>query len=408
MTWLHNGDLWVATLRGVTVFRGGRGETLAPDPTSGVPASAHTVLEAGDGEIWVGAFGGIGVWRAGRWRVLTAADGIPGNTVYSPKRAPDGSIWAGGSTGVGRFSNGRWTVYDSRSGLTNDECNVNALWIAPDGSVLVGTMGALARFDPLVEALPSAALRVLWREAPRPGPDGIARLPADHRSLHLTWSAPWLRPDEVEYRTRVSRLRPGWSEPQRSRVLAIENLGPGPWDIEVSARLRGRTDWGEPVVLRILIEPFAWETTWARVAFAVLGVLAIIGLVRVRTRQLSRHAHELQQGIKEALAKLRILTGLLPICASCKKIRDDGGYWSEVECYVRNHSEAEFSHGICPECLTRLYPEYAGKRRTPRPAGPADLVTTPGDPGLAFAGGEKGGPARPGPQTQRLGRPRNR
>lgn len=367
MTWLRNGDLWVATLRGVTVFRGERGETLAPDPTSGVPASAHTVLEVGDGEIWVGAFGGIGVWRDGRWRVLTAADGIPGHTVYSLKRAPDGSIWAGGSAGVGRFSNGRWTVYDSRSGLTTDECNVNALWIAPDGSVLVGTMGALARFDPRVDAPSPAPLRVFWRAAPRPGPDGVARLPRGQRSLHLTWSAPWLRPDEIEYRTRIARLRSGWSEPHRDPVLAIENLGPGPWDIEVSAKVQGREDWGEPVRLRVFIEPFVWETAWARAALAALGVLAIVGLVRMRTRHLSRRASELQRGIQEALAKLRFLNGLLPICASCKKIRDDRGYWNEVDCYVREHSEAEFSHGICPECLTRLYPEYA----KPRDAGPS-------------------------------------
>jgi hypothetical protein len=326
------------------------------------------VLEVGDGEIWVGAFGGIGVWRDGHWRVLTVADGIPGHTVYSLKRAPDGSIWAGGSAGVGRFSKGRWTTYDSRSGLTTDECNVNALWIAPDGSVLVGTMGSLARFDPRIDAPSPASLRVLWREAPRPGPEGIARLPAGQRSLHLTWSAPWLRPDQIEYRTRIPRLRSGWSEPRRSRVLAIENLGPGPWDIEVSAKLEGRADWGEPVVLQVFIEPLVWETAWARAALGALLTLGIFGLVRMRTRHLARRARELRRGIQEALAKLKFLNGLLPICASCKKIRDDRGYWNEVECYVRDHSEAEFSHGICPECLQRLYPKYTGKRRPPGPS----------------------------------------
>jgi hypothetical protein len=51
------------------------------------------------------------------------------------------------------------------------------------------------------------------------------------------------------------------------------------------------------------------------------------------------------------------LTGFLPICASCKKIRDDKGYWEQVEVYIRDHSEAEFSHGICPECMKKLYPD---------------------------------------------------
>ncbi len=61
--------------------------------------------------------------------------------------------------------------------------------------------------------------------------------------------------------------------------------------------------------------------------------------------------------LQEALARVRLLSGLLPICASCKKIRDDQGYWNQIESYVRDHSEAKFSHGICPECANKLYPE---------------------------------------------------
>ncbi|MDZ7833128.1 MAG: GAF domain-containing protein [Desulfobacterales bacterium] len=61
--------------------------------------------------------------------------------------------------------------------------------------------------------------------------------------------------------------------------------------------------------------------------------------------------------LKEALENIKQLKGLLPICASCKKIRDDKGYWSAVESYIQKHSEAEFSHSICPECAKRLYPE---------------------------------------------------
>ncbi len=62
--------------------------------------------------------------------------------------------------------------------------------------------------------------------------------------------------------------------------------------------------------------------------------------------------------LQEALKKVRTLGGLIPICASCKKIRDDQGYWSQIESYIRTHSEAEFSHSICPECAKRLYPDF--------------------------------------------------
>ena len=68
----------------------------------------------------------------------------------------------------------------------------------------------------------------------------------------------------------------------------------------------------------------------------------------------------LQQSIdrlEKAISEVKTLSGLLPICASCKKIRDDKGYWNQIEIYIRNHSNAEFSHGICPDCAKKLYPE---------------------------------------------------
>jgi hypothetical protein len=61
--------------------------------------------------------------------------------------------------------------------------------------------------------------------------------------------------------------------------------------------------------------------------------------------------------LDQAIASVKTLSGLLPICASCKRIRDDQGYWSQIESYLKRHTEAEFSHGICPECVVRLYPE---------------------------------------------------
>ena len=60
--------------------------------------------------------------------------------------------------------------------------------------------------------------------------------------------------------------------------------------------------------------------------------------------------------LHDALAKAKQLSGLLPICASCKKIRNDQGYWEEVTVYISQHSEADFSHGICPDCAQKLYP----------------------------------------------------
>ena len=86
---------------------------------------------------------------------------------------------------------------------------------------------------------------------------------------------------------------------------------------------------------------------------------------RAAEEQLKKHHEQLEElvekrtaDLQEALSQVKTLSGFLPICASCKKIRDDKGYWNQIEAYIQDHSEAEFSHGICPECATKLYPEY--------------------------------------------------
>lgn len=82
-------------------------------------------------------------------------------------------------------------------------------------------------------------------------------------------------------------------------------------------------------------------------------------LARVNTQlELKRQKEMLEQRtaeLEDALAKVKVLSGIIPICASCKKIRDDHGYWSQVEMYIRDHSDAIFSHAVCPECVQTLY-----------------------------------------------------
>ncbi len=76
-------------------------------------------------------------------------------------------------------------------------------------------------------------------------------------------------------------------------------------------------------------------------------------------KQKERERENLIFELKEALKKVKTLSGMFPICSSCKKIRDDKGYWNQIESYVRDHSEAEFSHSLCPDCVKKLYPDIA-------------------------------------------------
>ena len=74
-------------------------------------------------------------------------------------------------------------------------------------------------------------------------------------------------------------------------------------------------------------------------------------------KRVEAEREELISELQDALAEVKALSGLLPICASCKNIRDDKGYWNQIESYIRDRSEAEFSHSICPECAKKLYPD---------------------------------------------------
>lgn len=84
----------------------------------------------------------------------------------------------------------------------------------------------------------------------------------------------------------------------------------------------------------------------------------------------SRDVETLNASLQAVLDNARVLRGLLPICASCKKIRDDQGYWHHLEAYIQANSEADFSHGICPDCAERLYPELSRRkgRKSPQDA----------------------------------------
>lgn len=100
----------------------------------------------------------------------------------------------------------------------------------------------------------------------------------------------------------------------------------------------------------------------------------------IRSMRYAVERQKLLTEIQQTLREIKTLRGLLPICAGCKKIRDDKGYWTQIEVYVSQHSEAEFSHGLCPDCVQRLYARFvkppeagAGENQGPE-TGPQTLA----------------------------------
>jgi PAS domain-containing protein len=104
-----------------------------------------------------------------------------------------------------------------------------------------------------------------------------------------------------------------------------------------------------------------FEVKFARmldVSSKYTGVTIILNDITAR-KQATAERERLIAELKSALAEIKTLTGLIPICASCKKVRDDTGYWGQIEAYIREHSDADFSHGLWPDCIDELCPEIA-------------------------------------------------
>jgi phosphoserine phosphatase RsbU/P len=161
------------------------------------------------------------------------------------------------------------------------------------------------------------------------------------------------------------------------QLAILDWLMPGMDGIEICTRIRS-TQRSTPIYLILLTsrrgqqdkihglqsgaddyitKPFNREELRARVQVGI-RVLELQGALAQRVREL-----------EDALSRVKTLQGLLPICSYCKKIRDDRNYWQQVEGYISDHSDAQFSHGICPECYARyVQPELD---RLPTHDGPA-------------------------------------
>ena len=98
---------------------------------------------------------------------------------------------------------------------------------------------------------------------------------------------------------------------------------------------------------------FSYFSIWA------IGILGVSFAFQLSRKEYLERSALIEQ-LETALNDVRTLKGFIPICASCKKVRDDEGYWSQIEEYVRDRSEAEFTHGICPDCMKKMYPQFAG------------------------------------------------
>lgn len=139
---------------------------------------------------------------------------------------------------------------------------------------------------------------------------------------------------------------------------SVASLVGEPFGLPLSSSTSTEVDLVRPDNEPVLVEMRTSKTDWHGIG-ATLVMLHDI----TERKEAEREREKLITELREALAQVKKLSGLLPICSNCKKIRDDQGYWQALDTYVHDHSEAQVSHSICPDCLTKLYPDLYPEKR---------------------------------------------
>jgi len=137
-------------------------------------------------------------------------------------------------------------------------------------------------------------------------------------------------------------------------------LPPGRYTFQVRAINPDGIAGPEPLAVAVVVVPRFTQTS----AFLLLlsaGVLALaLGGAWAWSAAARARAAALKREVERAMSQLKILSGLLPMCAWCKKIRNDSGYWSQLETYIHEHSQADFTHSICEDCARTVWEEHDG------------------------------------------------
>jgi ligand-binding sensor domain-containing protein len=336
--------------------------------------------------IWFGTeTGGVCIFetKTGLMHRYDRKDGLPSNRVLSVVDDSEGNVWLGTSRGLVRLADGtslpkapQMLVFDVRDGLPGYEFRQGAKLQTPNGEIYLGGQRGLTYFTPeeirIDRRVPPVSLTglALMNKPVRPGETGPWSrstgeteeliLAPKHRVVSFEFAAlDYATPGKNRYRYRLEGFDPDWSPPSTAARATYTNLPAGSYRFEVVAA-NGDDVWAETgASVRVYKRPRLLERVWF---FPALFALVLALAAATHRRRVVRHRQlevELKQSIRVARAEIQTLHGLLPICTGCGSVRDDAGYWSQLDVYVANRTEAAFSHGICPDCAK----EYRAKMR---------------------------------------------
>lgn len=383
----RGGTLWIGT-EGEGVWRVGTDGRAAP--ARGAEALAREkvmalVEDEDDGSMWIGTEGaGLHRWRAGSLSSFTTALGLHDDVVYQILDDRLGFLWLTSNRGVARVrkedlaavAEGRLPrlpalAFGVADGMRSAECGGGfhpAGWRGRDGFLWIPTLRGLIRVDPAKAEAPSPPPPVAI-EAIRAG-DGSFEGPATvtleprQRQVELRYTAfDHLGPARLAFRYRLAGQDRDWVQAGTRREAFYTNLAAGTFQFEVQASRDGTT-WSAPARATLHLAPRLDERPGVRLLAALVALALAPSWYALRLRRMRRREAELTARVEEALSQVKVLKGLLRVCAWCRRIRSESGNWEQMEMYVQRHSHADFTHGMCPDCAAKL--EAGSEDRAPR------------------------------------------
>ena len=377
---MKDGSMLVGTASGMMrVHTDGRSECFKETEVL-ARNDIRNIYEDEQGTLWVGSIGGISRFKDGRRENLVGPSGPFNTAVYGLLDDGAGGFWASTPKGLFRIEKAKIEQYrdksvamsiyrsfgtadgmDSPVGTGGGQPTASR---SPDGRLWFATATGVAMVEPatleLDAALPPVYVEriVADRQAVDRTGSGDLRLAAGTRDVELHYALlSFVSPEQAHYKYRLQGYDRDWVETGSRRVAYYSNLAPGRYRFEVLAANHNGVWAKEPAVLEFVLLPRFYQRVWFAPMLVLLAVGAAVGVHRYRTAALRAHEVELQKRVDETVANLQLLRGLLPICASCRRVREDSGYWRQIEAYVMEHSEAKFSHGMCPDCWEKLRQE---------------------------------------------------
>ncbi|MCX6120942.1 MAG: triple tyrosine motif-containing protein [Ignavibacteriales bacterium] len=359
-----------------------------------------------DGNLWVGSnTSGIYYCKPDGTiiKTFTMVDGLPNNQIKAIIGDNNGNLWISTNYGISRLDRKTQKVrnYSKGDGLVANEFLEQSFLKTRRGEIYFGGYDGFNSFYPdslkdndLVPPVYVTDFQIFNKPVVYGGPSSQFQTHiSEAKEIKLTWDQSvfsfsfnainYTYPEKNQYAYIMEGFEKEWNYTNAARrYVTYTNLDPGEYTFKVKASNNDGIWNTEGTSLRIDIIPPFWQTSWfyslCAVSLIMFGTSAYLfkvhqlranerklrHMVDERTQELASEIAERERLItklQDAAADIKVLSGLVPICSNCKKIRDDKGYWTQLEGYIQAHSQAQFSHGVCPECAEKLYGDLYAK-----------------------------------------------